>query len=80
MMINLIFTLLVLSAIIISLLVIGSLILWLKGADAVAFSGLGIIVATSLFTVSLTVLPFILIIAAIFFSRYRTDVSTMVGI
>ena len=79
-MINLVFTLLVLSAIAISLLMIGFLILWLKGADSLAFPGLGIIVATPLFTILLIVLQFIVIIAAIFVSQYRTEVDTIAGV
>lgn len=70
---NLIFTLLVLAAICISLLTVAILILWLKGGDVVAFPGLGILVATPLFTILLTVLQLVVIIAAIFVSRYRHD-------
>ena len=79
-MINLVFTLLVLSAIATSVLMIGCLILWLKGVDSLAFPGLGIMVTTPLFTILLIVLQFIVIIAAIFVSQYRTVVDTIVGV
>lgn len=79
-MINLIFTLLVISAIVISLLIIGFLILWLKGVDSLAFPGLGLIVATPFFPVLLTILQLVVIIAAIFVSGYRADIHTIVGI
>lgn len=79
-MINLIFTLLVLSAIIASLLSAGFLVLWLRGANLVAFPGLGIIVTAPFVALLLTVLQLILIIAAIFLSRYRTGVDTIAGI
>jgi hypothetical protein len=79
-MINLTFTLLILSAICISLLMIGFLILWLMGADVVAFPGLGLLVATPLFTILLAVLQLVLIIAAIFVSRYRAEAQVIAGI
>jgi hypothetical protein len=76
-MINLIFSLLVLSAIIISLLLIGFLILWLRGADSLAFPGLGLIVSTPLFTVLLMILQFIIIIGAIFIARYKSSIPSI---
>ena len=79
-MINLIFSLLVLSAIVISLLMIGFLILWLKGADALAFPGLGLIVSTPLFTILLMILQFILVIAAIFVARHRAGIPPVMAV
>lgn len=79
-MINLIFTLLILSAICVSLLTAGFLILWLMRADVIALPALGVLVATPLFTILLTFLQLILIIAAIFVARFRTDPHTIAGI
>lgn len=69
---NLIFTLLVLAGVVVSLLIIGSLVIWMRGINVIALPGLGIMIATPLVTLLLIVLQFILIILAIFAGRYRT--------
>ena len=79
-MINLVFSLLVVVAIIVSLLTFVLLVTWLRGADSLAFPGLGIIVATPLFALLLTVLQFLIIIAAIVVARYRTDLHTIMSV
>lgn len=78
-MVNLIFTLLVLAAVVISLLTIGMLLLWLWGVDTLAFPGLGLLVATPLFVVLLTLLQFLVVAAAIFAARYKTGMPTIMS-
>ena len=74
---NLIFTLLVLAAVVISLLITGVLLLWLRGVDTLAFPGLGLLVATPLLVVLLTLLQLVVVGAAIFAARYKTGVPTI---
>jgi hypothetical protein len=74
---NLIFTLLVLAAVIISLLIIGLLLLWLRGVDTLAFPGLGLLVGTPLLVVLLTLLQLVVVVAAIFAARYKTGMPTI---
>ena len=76
---NLIFTLLVLAAVVISLLTIGMLLLWLWGADSIAFPGLGLLVSTPLFVVLLTLLQLVVVAAAIFAARYKTGTPTIMS-
>jgi hypothetical protein len=76
---NLIFTLLVLAAVVISLLTIGVLLLWLWGVDTLAFPGLGLLVATPLFAVLLTLLQLVVVVAAIFAARYKTGMPTIMS-
>jgi hypothetical protein len=76
---NLIFTLLILAAVVISLLTIGMLLLWLRGADTLAFPGLGLLVATPLFVVLLTLLQLAVVGAAIFAARYKADTPTIMS-
>ena len=74
---NLIFTLLILAAVVISLLTIGMLLLWLWGADTLAFPGLGLLVATPLFVVLLTLLQLLVVAGAIFAARYKAGTPTI---
>ena len=76
---NLLFTLLVLAAVVISLLTIGMLLLWLWGVDSLAFPGLGLLVATPLFVVLLTLLQLVVVVAAIFAARYKTGMPTIMS-
>lgn len=69
---NFIFTLLILMAVFISLLIMGSLFMWLKGSSSIAFPGLGIIVATPLVTILLIVIELIVVVIAMFVSSFRT--------
>ena len=73
---HLIFTLLVLAAVVICLLTIGMLLLWLWGVDTLAFPGLGLLVSTPLLVVLLTLLLLVVVVAAIFAARYKTGMST----
>ena len=68
-MMNLIFGLLVLIAIFISIVIIGLLILWLKGSYSIALPGFGIILATPLFIMLLMIIEFGVVIVATFVSR-----------
>jgi hypothetical protein len=76
---NLVFTLLVLAAVVISLLTIGMLLLWLWGVDTLAFPGLGLLVATPLFVVLLTLLQLAVVAGAIFAARYKTGTPTIMS-
>lgn len=76
---NLIFTLLVLAAAVMSLLTVGLLLAWLKGADALAFPGVGLIVATPLFILLLTACQAAVVIAAVFVARHRPDAPTIMS-
>ena len=76
---NLIFTLLILAAVVISLLTIGMLLLWLRGVDSLAFPGLGLLVATPLFVVLLTLLQLVFVAAAIFAARYKAGMPTIMS-
>jgi len=76
---NLIFTLLVLAAVVISLLTIGMLLLWLWGADTLAFPGLGLLVSTPLFVVLLTLLQLVVVAGAIFAARYKAGTPTIMS-
>ncbi len=62
---NFISAFLALLAILNSVLVIGLLIMWLKGADSIAFPGLGIIVATPLIVLLLLILEVVIVILVI---------------
>jgi hypothetical protein len=74
---NLVFTLLVLAAVVVCLLTIGVLLLWLWGVDTLAFPGLGILVATPLLVVLLALLQIVFVVAAIFAARYKTGLPTI---
>jgi hypothetical protein len=76
---NLIFTLLVLASVVIALLTAGMLLLWLRGVDSLAFPGLGLLVATPLFVVLLTLLQLAVVVAAIFAARYKTGMPTVLS-
>jgi hypothetical protein len=76
---KLIFTLLVLAAVATSLLTIGMLLLWLRGVDSLAFPGLGLLVATPLFVVLLTLLQLVFVAAAIFAARYKAGMPTIMS-
>ena len=70
-MINLLFTLLVVIAIFISILFIGTLIGWWKGANAIVLPGLGIILATPLMLILLLIIEFGVVILATVVSNFR---------
>ena len=76
---NLIFTVLVLAAVVISLLTIGMLLLWLWGVDTLAFPGLGLLVATPLFVVLLALLQLAVVAGAIFTARYKAGTPTIMS-
>ena len=76
---NLIFTLLVLAAVVISVLTIGVLLLWLWGVDTLAFPGLGVLISTPLLAVLLTLLLLVVVGAAIFAARYKTGTPTIMS-
>jgi hypothetical protein len=76
---NLIFTLLILAAVAICLLTVGMLLLWLWGADSLAFPGLGLLVATPVFVLLLTLLQLIVVVAAIFAARYKAGMPTIMS-
>ena len=76
---NLIFTLLVLAAVVISLLTIGMLLLWLWGVDTLAFPGLGLLVATPLFVVLLALLQLAVVAGAIVAARYKAGTPTIMS-
>jgi len=77
--VNLIFTLLVLAAVVISVLTIGVLLLWLWGVDTLAFPGLGVLISTPLLAVLLTLLLLVVVGAAIFAARYKTGTPTIMS-
>ena len=76
---NLIFILLILAAVVISLLTIGLLLLWLWGVDTLAFPGLGLLVATPLFVVLLTLLQLVVVAGAVFAARYKAGTPTIMS-
>ncbi len=78
-MINFIFALLILTAACTSLIIIGFLVMWLKGADSIAIPALGLIVATPVFILLLMLVQFVVVIAAIFVARYRTGFPTIMS-
>lgn len=72
-MMNLIFNLLVLTGIFISILIIIALFGWLKGTDAIALPGFGILLATPLFITLLIIAELSVVIIAAFVSGHRSD-------
>ena len=70
---NFIFTSLVLLAAFISLLTIGALFMWLRGASAIVLPDLGIIFGTPLLIILLIIIELVAVIAAIFSSGLRAS-------
>ena len=68
-MVNVALGLLILLAVILLVAIIGVLGLWLKGVDAIAFPGLGIIVATPFMLAFLIIVELIVVISAAFLVR-----------
>ena len=67
---NLVLVLLIISATVILVAIIGVLGVWMKGADSIALPGLGIILATPLLLLLLIVVELILVILAAYLVRY----------
>jgi hypothetical protein len=63
--VNILLTLLVFVAILISILTIGFLILWVKGVEVIALPGLGVIIATPLIVGVLLVIEMVIVVVAI---------------
>lgn len=70
---NFIFTSLVLIAAFLSLLIIGALLMWLRGMSAIVLPGLGIILGTPVLIVLLIIIELVAVIAAIFASGLRAS-------
>ena len=78
-MLNLMLAVLVASDIFILVVIIGVLGLWMKGADSVAFPGLGLIVATPLFLALLISAEVALVMCSAYLVRYIPIVSEFLG-
>lgn len=62
---NLLLTILIGMAILISILTIGVLVLWWKGVEVIALPGLGVIIATPLIAGLLLVIEIVIVVVAI---------------
>ena len=72
-MLNFIFAALVLMAAFLSLLIIGALLLWLRGISVIALPGLGILLGMPFLIVVLLIIELVAVIAAIFVSSLRAS-------
>ena len=63
---NLLLTLLIGVAIIVSILTIGFLVMWWKGVEVIALPGLGVIIATPLIVGLLLVIEIVIVLLASF--------------
>lgn len=78
-MLNLLLILLILIAIAVLIAIIGVLGLWMRGADSIAFPGLGIIVATPLLLILLSIVELMLVVLAAYLVRYVPIVRELLG-
>ncbi len=68
---NLLFTLLIIAAILTSVLTIGVLVLWWKGVNAIVLPGMGLIVATPLMVLLLLLVEVVTVLVAILATSQR---------
>jgi hypothetical protein len=76
---NLILAVLVLACIVILVMIIGALGFWMKGADAIALPGLGIIIDTPLLLTLLIIVELLLVICSAYLVRYIPIMREMLG-
>ena len=69
----------VIVAVVILTIFIGILGVWMKGADSLAFPGLGLLVSTPLILVALLVSEIVMVLLAAYFVRYIPIMQLMFG-
>ncbi len=69
----------VIVAVVILIIFIGILGVWMKGADSLAFPGLGLLVSTPLILVALLVSEIVMVLLAAYFVRYIPIMQLMFG-
>ena len=69
----------VIIAIVILIIFIGVLGAWMKGADSLAFPGLGLLIATPLILVALLVSEIVMVLLAAYLVRYIPIMQLMFG-